>query len=148
MHLIIRDSIHIDMSTLNTSFGFLICNVLICFFASDVSFWFPTSEVSCCLTYGVFFSFLISEISFTFSLLMCPFVFPPPKCPAVSLMVCSLALLFLKHPFLSSVWTICLISLPIKLSLSHFLNFFFLSQSCCVIWLSHFRCYLLLSSAG
>ena len=66
MYLIIRDSIHIDMSTVNTSFCFLICNVLICFFASDVSFWFPNSEVPSSLTYGVFFSFLISEISFPF----------------------------------------------------------------------------------
>ena len=99
----------------------------------------------CFLTCNVLICFFVSDMSFCF---------PTSKCPAVSLMVCSLAFLFLKYPLLSRFW--CVFSFLAselsfwfpcrrKLLLSHFLNLFFLSKSCCVIWLSHFRCVLLLS---
>ena len=72
-------------------------------------------------------------VNLFFSLLMCPFAFPLPKCPSVSLMVCSLAFLFLKYALLSRFW--CVFSFLAselsfwfpcwrKLSLSHFLNLF------------------------
>lgn len=63
MEFIIRDSMHTDTSTANTTSCFFTSNVLFCLFASWCVFCFLTSDVSCFLASGVVFSFIIYEMS-------------------------------------------------------------------------------------